>query len=152
MTLPSVSPSAKPTAVPSIEPTKTPTLSPSRDPSKRPTTIPTSQPSVHPSNRPTTPLPSKLPTSDPTPSQTSYCGCSTCTGTVWNTPVTDFAGTFSCGQRIIFLQTPEGGSKSEYDSCKQIAEEFPSGQCGPVCNPMLCDSPVLELEDPDPSK
>lgn len=47
------------------------------------------------------------------------------------------------------MQTSNGGSKSEYDSCKQVAEEFPSDQCGPLCNPALCNS---RLEDPDPSK
>lgn len=54
-------------------------------------------------------------------------------------PVTDGAGTYTCGQRITWLQSAQGGSKSEYNSCIQVGEEFSSlEQCGPACNPQLC--------------
>jgi hypothetical protein len=54
-------------------------------------------------------------------------------------PVTDGAGTYTCGQRITWLQSAtQGGSKSEYNSCIQVGEEFSVEQCGPVCNPQLC--------------
>ena len=58
---------------------------------------------------------------------------------------------FTCGDRITYLQTDLG--MSEYDSCKQVGEEFPSGLCRPTCsscNPQLCNA--ARLEDPDPSK
>jgi len=136
-TPPSSSPTLKPTPLPTIQPTNTPTRSPSRAPSN------------HPTNRGTTSVPSKLATIKPSSQSVSYCGCSTCTNTIWNNPVTDGAGTFTCGERITYLQTTEGGSKSEYDSCKQVGEEFPQDQCGPACNPLFCNA---LLEDPDPSK
>jgi hypothetical protein len=95
---------------------------------------------------PTT-VPSKLPTSKPTPR--FYCGCSTCTDTFWNMLVTDGGGSYTCGERITYLQSAGGGSKSLYDSCKQVGEEFPLDKCGPACNPSLCNK--LPLDDPDPS-
>ena len=71
-------------------------------------------------------------------------------GAVWNTPVTDGAGTYTCGERISYLQTMDGGSNSEYDSCKQVGEEFPADQCGPAYNPSPCNA--SQLANPDPSK
>jgi hypothetical protein len=64
-------------------------------------------------------------------------------------PVNDGAGEYSCGQRISYLQSSQGGSKSVYDSCKQVADEFPIDKCGPACNPSICEK---FLDDPDPSK
>lgn len=111
----------------------------------QPTQSPSQQPSTSPSRRPTTSEPTLKPTHVQEP---MHCGCSACTEGVWNTAVTDGAGTFSCGQRITYLQTVDGGSKTEEESCRQVSEEFPS-QCGPSCNPSLCSA---QLEDPDPSK
>ena len=132
--------------------TQKPSQTPSREPSQHPTTSsPTDQLSSRPSIHPTTSKPTKAPTLKPSPSQeVSYCGCSTCTNTIWNTHVTDGAGTFTCGQRISWLQSTDGGLKTEYESCKQVGEEFPS-YCGPACNPLLCNIDNT-LEAPDPSK
>ena len=93
--------------------------------------------------------PSKQPTPKPIAPQVTHCGCSACTDTVWNTPVTDGAGTHSCGSRITWLQSFEGGSKSESAACTQVGNEFGLDQCGPACNPELCDA---ILEEPDPEK
>ncbi|KAL9179269.1 hypothetical protein ACHAXT_008559 [Thalassiosira profunda] len=148
-TSPSASPSAKPTFQPTEPPTLVPTRSPSKAPSKsplhRPTALPTGQPSPSPISSPVSPTPL------PTQPQSAYCGCSSCTDAVWNSPVTDRAGSFTCGQRIVYLQSDLG--MSVYDSCKRVGEEFPSGLCGPTCspcNPQLCNA--ARLEDPDPSK
>ena len=61
----------------------------------------------------------------------TFCGCTGCTVEVWNA----MAGTFSCGARISYLQTTDGGLKSEADSCEEIALAF--GACG-ACNSKTC--------------
>lgn len=43
---------------------------------------------------------------------------------VWDVPDTDNAGTFSCGSRIEWLQSSEGGSLSETDAKQRVANEF----------------------------
>lgn len=69
----------------------------------------------------------------------TYCGCSACTQAVWNSPAVDAAGSFTCGARITWLQSPEGGSLSEYNACQRVAgEEFSNGPCGPYCDPTKC--------------
>lgn len=97
----------------------------------------------------------------------SYCGCPSCTPTIWNT----LAGQYSCGARISWLMSGDEGSLSEYDACVRVAgEEFGNGPCGklfflknnrtwcsdffshlivslhlfiscPHCNPNVCASP-----------
>ena len=37
-------------------------------------------------------------------------------------------------------------SKSEEDACRQVSLKFPRNECGPACNPDLCNA---LLEDPD---
>ena len=51
---------------------------------------------------------------------TTFCGCSTCTQQVWDT----FAGDYTCGARISWLQTARGQSESE--ACSNVDTEFPS--------------------------
>ena len=68
------------------------------------------------------------------------CGCPQCTATVWNTPVTDSGGTYSCGSRITWLQTSTGGGLSERDACIRVSNEFPSGPCGQYCDPTKCNT------------
>ena len=51
---------------------------------------------------------------------TSFCGCPTCTQQVWDT----FAGDYTCGARITWLQTAQGQSESQ--ACSQVESEFPS--------------------------
>ncbi|KAL7466315.1 hypothetical protein ACHAXS_006616 [Conticribra weissflogii] len=68
----------------------------------------------------------------------TYCGCPSCTSTIWNT----LAGQYSCGARISWLRSREGGSLSEYDACVKVAgDEFENGPCGPHCNPNACNGP-----------
>ena len=79
--------------------------------------------------------------SDPTASPTStveYCGCPQCTQSVWDTPVTDSSGTFTCGERIAFKQSSAGGGLSLSEACVFVSDEFPSNQCGPMCNSDTC--------------
>lgn len=59
--------------------------------------------------------------------------CDACTSDVLN----QLAGAFSCGGRINYLLTPEGGSLSNEEACQFVAEEFPD-VCGPACHPNLC--------------
>ena len=47
------------------------------------------------------------------------------------------------------MQTVEGGSLTESNACSQVSQEFPTDQCGPFCNPSLCNE---QLNDPHPSK
>jgi hypothetical protein len=69
----------------------------------------------------------------------TYCGCSTCTETVWNTLATDDSGSYTCGARITWLQSLAGGSLSEYNACNKVAGfEFSNGPCGPFCDPLKC--------------
>ena len=105
-------------------------------------------PSNAPSHSPITSKPSLFPSNTPTESTISHCGCARCTNTIWNTPASDGAGSFSCGTRINWLQSPNGGGLSELDACTKVAAtEFP-GICGPDCDPSLCN---LILDDPSHS-
>jgi hypothetical protein len=65
----------------------------------------------------------------------SSCGCSTCTDDV----LARMAGAYSCGDRINWLQTTQGGRKSELDACKQVSGEEFRGICGPMCDPDRCN-------------
>ena len=71
------------------------------------------------------------------------CGCDDC-----NTSILDklvgLPGNpkYSCGARIEYLQTIEGGSMTELEACARVAgEEFPT-ECGPYCDPSRCDMPM----------
>ena len=61
------------------------------------------------------------------------CGCQECVEKVWNRK----AGNFSCGERIRFLQSTEGGGLVELEACTNVGELWPE-ECG-QCNPDLCD-------------
>jgi len=125
-------------------PTATPTLIPSFSPSHIPTSAPTHKPTLNPTVSPTA-FSSEKPTSQPNPSSPSPCGCVSCTQDILNT----LAGDYSCGDRISYLQSPEGGSLSENQACIKVSgEEFP-GICGPACDPLVCN-PVY-VPDPDPA-
>ena len=92
-----------------------------------------SQPSLSPSRSP-----SKEPTKGPSLSSSQYCGCPECTQSVWDTPVTDGGGTFTCGDRIAFKQSSAGGGLSLSEACVFVSDEFPGDQCGPMCNSDTC--------------
>ena len=109
-------------------------------------------PTVSPATMPPTAsfYPSSSPvisTPKPSDSPSSHCGCTVCTDAVWNTPASDGAGVYTCGDRISWLTTPDGGSMSELDACTKVSIEFP-GVCGPYCDPSRCD---WTLNNPDPS-
>ena len=70
------------------------------------------------------------------------CGCSSCTVQVLNI---DADGS-TCGERIRYLQDPNGWNMTEVEACLKIAaEDFPQ-VCGPYCNPDQClDMPLTSL-------
>ena len=47
------------------------------------------------------------------------------------------AGDFPCGDRILFLQTDEGGDLDESEACENVSYDFPF-TCGPSCHPDRC--------------
>ena len=104
------------------------------------------------------PPPTRPPTGNPTSKpvtespQVYHCGCKSCTGEVLSTVTTDSSGSYSCQSRIEWLQTPEGGSYPEVDSCSKVGGEFPAiDQCGP-CDPGSCDQSSNFLDEPDLSQ
>ena len=53
------------------------------------------------------------------------CGCFACTDEILNRSALGF----TCRERINYLQTPAGGSKTEFEACFQTAEDYS------VCSP-----------------
>lgn len=72
----------------------------------------------------------------------SFCGCDSCTQEVWDSLATNANGSYTCGERITWLQTAEG--YDETSACIKVSgDEFPNGPCGPVCDPSKCNPPTL---------
>jgi len=92
----------------------------------QPTTPPTKLPTLRPTNKPTE-KPSDV---------TIFCGCDSCTKQVWDAIATDASGSYTCGARIIWLQT--ANDYSESSACAQVSLEFSNGPCGPFCDPSKC--------------
>ena len=69
----------------------------------------------------------------PPPPEPIYCGCRTCTQSVWDTKTVDSGGRHSCGARIIWLQSAL--MYNEEDACERVANEFPE-LC--LCSPSTC--------------
>ena len=69
-----------------------------------------------------------------------HCGCDSCSDDVWNSYATDSDGTYTCGDRINWLQSTMG--YLEADACTKVSDEFIDGPCGPVCDPSKCTSPT----------
>lgn len=64
------------------------------------------------------------------------CHCHTCSDSIINRMATDYKGeSGTCGDRIHFLTTVEGGSELLHEACTQVGYEFPSicGGCQPCC-------------------
>merc|ERR1719181_977122 len=61
---------------------------------------------------------------------------------------TDSAGTYTCGERIDWLKSAEGGGMSDGDARAEIARFFPveCGSCSPPTNGGLCDLDVLSTD------
>ena len=108
-----------------------------------PTKVPTKAPTM----LPTTPAP--MPTAPVAPQGPSPCGCNTCTQDILDGYVCDSDGCFSCGSRIDWLQSSDGGSNSEYNSCLRVGNEFP-GVCG-RCSPVSCNSQLGEFYSNTPT-
>jgi beta-glucanase (GH16 family) len=109
--------------------TKAPTTKvPSKSPTKEPTT---NAPSKSPTKVPTTKAPSKSPTREPTAPTPLLVG-QTCQD-VWEELATDAVGTFSCGSRIVWLQS--NLAMEEIDAKDRVANEFPDvcGACAKKC-------------------
>eukprot|EP00581_Thalassiosira_minuscula_P011606 CAMPEP_0183715176 /NCGR_PEP_ID=MMETSP0737-20130205/9516_1 /TAXON_ID=385413 /ORGANISM="Thalassiosira miniscula, Strain CCMP1093" /LENGTH=464 /DNA_ID=CAMNT_0025944261 /DNA_START=95 /DNA_END=1489 /DNA_ORIENTATION=- len=81
--------------------------------------------------------PTNVPTTSPTP-EVAYCGCDSCSQSVWDTLATDSDGTYSCGARISWLQTAQG--YEEAAACTKVSNDFLS-LCGPACDPTKCKGP-----------
>jgi hypothetical protein len=56
------------------------------------------------------------------------CGCEECNDSALGALATDFAGTFTCGARIMFLM--ERYEMAEFQACERVAAEFPN-ECAP---------------------
>jgi hypothetical protein len=69
----------------------------------------------------------------PAPVVPLLCGCLSCTQEILDRDI----GSVTCGEKIDFGQTPDGGSLTEDQSCRVAAGEFP-GICGPECDPSVC--------------
>lgn len=68
-------------------------------------------------------------------------------GAVWDKVATDSSGSFSCGERISWLQTADGGRLNMAVAKKRVAREFPSicGPCGDeVIVPKTTTSPTTK--------
>ena len=116
-----------------LNPSANPSSTPTRVPSRSPTRAPSMKPSDSPITSSPSPAPSPKPTDDPVSSVTKYCGCDSCTQQVWDTLVMDAAGTYSCGERITWLQTQ---GYDEIGACVKVAGEiFSDGSCWTECHP-----------------
>lgn len=86
--------------------------------------------------QPTTPQPAPLKPNLTTPViAASPCGCPNCTAEFLRSTV---ANGNTCGSRIEWLQTHQGGSKTEKEACIQIARDEFGSICGPICDPTRC--------------
>ena len=92
--------------------------------------------------------PTLEPSEAPSRQDITYCGCVSCGQSVWDSPATDTDGTYTCGDRVTWLQTVKG--YDEASACAKVASEFKDGPCG-GCNPNLCgviQSPTSAPSDP----
>ena len=70
------------------------------------------------------------------------CGCSKCTESVWNTLVTDDGGSYTCGDRISWMES--SGQFDEAGSCRFVSQELPD-ICTCICNDNdITSAPTLE--------
>jgi hypothetical protein len=78
--------------------------------------------------------PTFAPTKTPVAS-TFRCGCNKCTEDIWNTFATNDGGSYTCGNRISFLEESDDatlisvgittGPMNEEESCQFVSDEFP---------------------------
>ncbi|KAL7547170.1 hypothetical protein ACHAWF_010489 [Thalassiosira exigua] len=112
------------------------------------------------------PAPSRKPSESPI-AGTTHCGCPECTDAIWNTLACSGSECYTCGSRILFKQSLQGGALSPAgeltsrvcahqsyvtaplaettyrlryaEACAFVSEEILDGPCGPVCNPEMCN-------------
>jgi len=126
---PSLLPSGAPSdsSSPSLPPSETPTT-------KSPTNVPTKSPTHSPTKSPTD-SPTLSPTLSPTivdPSTSlDTCACPGC-----DDVLDVFVDGISCGDRILFAQSEDGGGLAEEQACAFVGTSFPDN-CG-ACNPDTC--------------
>mmetsp|Transcript_5050 Transcript_5050/g.6308 ORF Transcript_5050/g.6308 Transcript_5050/m.6308 type:complete len:588 (+) Transcript_5050:317-2080(+) len=96
------------------------------------------------------PTPAPIVVDSPTLSPaSSNCGCEACNNAVWNADACDSNGNcYTCGDRISWLMSTNGGSNTEAYSCSRVSSEF-TDVCG-NCNPASCN-PVY-VPDPNPNE
>eukprot|EP00591_Stephanopyxis_turris_P017726 CAMPEP_0195538828 /NCGR_PEP_ID=MMETSP0794_2-20130614/49734_1 /TAXON_ID=515487 /ORGANISM="Stephanopyxis turris, Strain CCMP 815" /LENGTH=1792 /DNA_ID=CAMNT_0040672837 /DNA_START=109 /DNA_END=5487 /DNA_ORIENTATION=- len=124
------------------------TPAPTRSSSYAPTQVITPAPTLTPSYAPT-PDPTASPSIKPSSGVSHPCGCEDCTSDVLSTLVGTPA--HSCGARIDWLQTIEGGSLNEEEACIVIGrDEYPS-ICGPMCDPTRCNNSITPAPTHAPS-
>ena len=70
----------------------------------------------------------------------THCNCVGCNLAAWDWPTTqrDTGDTFTCGQRIMWLQTEM--SLSEVEACLHVAKDEYPNECG-LCDPSSCVRP-----------
>ena len=75
--------------------------------------------------------------------QPLYCGCYDCTQEIWDKAVraADDSATSTCGSRITFYESLQGGELKHQPACRRVAQDFPR-ECRP-CHPEFCDEQVL---------
>lgn len=85
----------------------------------------------------------QTPAPTPPPTEQFFCGCPECTAAIWNYNACNNNANppecFTCGSRISWLQSSDGGLKTEEEACTQVSNEFANDECGPACNPQLCN-------------
>ena len=113
---------------------------PSRSPS-------TPSPTSSPVQRQRTHLPTKRPSVTSQNNEETFCECTTCTKSVWNTLATDNDGSYSCGARISWLQSALPREyPDEPSACLRVSNEFPA-LCTCSCGDDDSTKPTISPSD-----
>lgn len=70
----------------------------------------------------------------------TFCGCPHCGRDTWYR----LTGDFTCGERILYLQSLQGGNLTLDDACRRVSNQFPF-DCGSACHPDYCHSQENEF-------
>jgi len=74
------------------------------------------------------------------PTVTPPCSCLSCTDEILET----MAGDHTCGARISWLKSQDGGSLSEYEACSRVGKEDYPNECS-ACDPSSCNVPKRRM-------
>ena len=80
-------------------------------------------------------------TSELSTSSSYHCEYEGCNEGVWNTPVSDDDGSYSCGSRITWLQSNAGGNHNKLEACQKVTNDFPNS----------CTCSVIPAPTPSPT-